>query len=1077
MAEVIGLASGILAFASASIAITVSIVELINGFKDAPQTICDLQDNLFILRTVLEKLANSEQLRGSEIGELKRKNVDLDNLSDYDETDAESDVTKAALKQCNKVLKRMDDVLRPMRQNLSKGKLKASWTKFSTAAMDNSIQNHFEQLERAKSNLILALTFDLRFAVVNNNAKPNTILPQVPANNAGSAPPAYSQLDPQPGIKRRDSEISRAARRGMAFISKLKPGSRQEDMSGHNYESKSPTGPPSFGDIISSTIQDMSQAMSTDGEKGENGGSGGYDLAMLEMLWKSDFGRIQSLWRLDLKTVTHLKVFLASLKASTTTNNDVNDPAPSTLQWVDNNEQFKEWQTTDESKLLILEGKAGSGKSVLTKTIRKKAKDTASSDTTVLSYFCNNRMRPAEACTNILKAFICQYLRENKSDFTTLAEECASMTHDWKASTIEKFLLKFDVLLDIFSTILRISEKKTIYCIVDAIDECERDDDEMEKFTNQLKDLVKNQSGTAVKFYVSTRPDWIKDLDVDFSLASISPLRITLKPELTGDDIAQVVELELLKLETRITLDPEERAVLKEKLIYKAEGMMLWVVLAFREITKKTKKKLVLTLKWVKDMVDKLPLEIFGMYDHIMAGIKKKYGEDLGDEENSADEEEDESDLMLLRRLIVWVARARRPLTVKELQYALAVDMSDTCLKDTAARVIPNLENVICRIPFLEILDEKSMNEMCSEPTGCQTGNGRYQPSQSISPGNTVRFIHHTAKEYVLQMTDSTDNSNPANLSRVRSSDQNWLALTDLTIGRLCIRFLSFKDFECGPLRKFPAGVRFVDGFRSFIEDHGFLEYAASFWSFHLEAVPDLDDDTKELISFWACELKNNLRLWCQLSNFLQFGEHTDFIDNYFGLHVVAGSGITPMVTYFIDRGDDLNKRDELGRTPYMMASFLNCDACAKLLEDAGADTCLEFPHVTDCVVTDFQELLFSGDIEAIQKAIDDGADVNELDNFGRTALFYACFYLDEKTVDLLLKANTDLSIQDKYGRVALDVALDPSIRKMVLDKMKEKEMKCTPEMLKKIPCDHTRDSDYCCDLCGRDIHTFFYRE
>ncbi|KAF3912706.1 hypothetical protein ABW21_db0206985 [Orbilia brochopaga] len=297
MAEAIGVASSILGFAAASVKITVYIVELINGFKDAPDTITDLHDNLCILRQVLERLVANEQLVAND--KAKRAGE-----SRYDPA---AEVTKTVVKQCNKTLKRISDVLKPMEADLQKGQNQAAWRRFYTAAMAKTIREYFEQLERSKSNLILALTFDVRFTIVGNDSQieplsPSTIL-SFSSQESSSAPPEYSKSDPNPGKpKRRDSELARAARRGSkAIFSKFIPsdGHKKEGTPAH-------APPPSLTDLVASTVDNLKITMA----KGDGKGSAGddhRDLNMLQLLWRSDYERVQVLWNLNPEAVRCLK--------------------------------------------------------------------------------------------------------------------------------------------------------------------------------------------------------------------------------------------------------------------------------------------------------------------------------------------------------------------------------------------------------------------------------------------------------------------------------------------------------------------------------------------------------------------------------------------------------------------------------------------------------------------------------------------------------------------------------------------------------------------------------------------------
>ena len=760
--------------------------------------------------------------------------------------------------------------------------------------------------------------------------------------------------------------------------------------------------------------------------------------------------------------------------------NDINDAAEGTLQWIDTTDEYMQWQESEESRLLLLEGKAGSGKSVFTKTLWKTASQSIekskSKNAAVLSYFCNNRVRPQESCLEILRAFIYQYLRDDKSRFTEIYEKCNSLVDVWDPSQPDQFEFDMDKLLDVLATILNLPEQKTIYCIVDAIDECQNDEN-LEKFIGQLPSLLKPNANAAVKLFISSRPDWI----ADNNFLQLKPLKIVLRPEVTEKDIAQVVELELCRLETKLTISKNEKEALKKKLISKAEGMMLWVILAFRRIQERIKGMLAPTLKWLEKMVEKLPREIFSMYDHIMTSIRKKYGKVRArgspeyTESSESEDEKECSNLAVYGKLVLWVARAGRPLTVTELQYALALDLKDTCFDEMKSRVNRDIERVIGRIPFLEIISADRADEDSNQYEDAHEDS--WLPKQAMAPSSTVRFIHQSAKEYILRSAENSDKKDAE-----KDADFKYPKLDDACIGNLCVNFLSLKDFEAGAVRKFEDGVRFREGFKKYVNDYGFLEYCALFWAYHLNRAPNLPEAVKANVGKWICDRKNNLRLYAQVSNFVLFDECTDFIDGEFGILASAGAGIDWLTEYLIKEGHDIDARDDWGRTAYMLATWRGYAKTGKILADAGANTNCNFLIRCPGDRDDFHSKVLSVEIKYIQEAIDEGIEINERDYyFERTPIFYACARGEAEIVTLILAQNPDLSVKDKYGRLPIDVTLNSECRDLIIKKMREKKIKCTQEMVSKIPCVHPYNGEILgpphCNVCGRNLWTFYYRK
>ena len=76
-----------------------------------------------------------------------------------------------------------------------------------------------------------------------------------------------------------------------------------------------------------------------------------------------------------------------------------------------------------------------------------------------------------------------------------------------------------------------------------------------------------------------------------------------------------------------------------------------------------------------------------------------------------------------------------------------------------------------------------------------------------------------------------------------------------------------------------------------------------------------------------------------------------------------------------------------------------------------------------------FQKELFSDKInlKKIQKDIDNGIDINTVDENGRTVLFALCTKKRLEAIKILIKNKIDLSIEDKYGRTVLADAVSKS--------------------------------------------------
>lgn len=73
-----------------------------------------------------------------------------------------------------------------------------------------------------------------------------------------------------------------------------------------------------------------------------------------------------------------------------------------------------------------------------------------------------------------------------------------------------------------------------------------------------------------------------------------------------------------------------------------------------------------------------------------------------------------------------------------------------------------------------------------------------------------------------------------------------------------------------------------------------------------------------------------------------------------------------------------------------------------------------------------------SGDLDALRKAVEEGADINEKDKFKTTALQAAIAQNQVAAVDELLRLGADAAIQDANGSTALHYAIEHKLPKVL---------------------------------------------
>lgn len=107
-------------------------------------------------------------------------------------------------------------------------------------------------------------------------------------------------------------------------------------------------------------------------------------------------------------------------------------------------------------------------------------------------------------------------------------------------------------------------------------------------------------------------------------------------------------------------------------------------------------------------------------------------------------------------------------------------------------------------------------------------------------------------------------------------------------------------------------------------------------------------------------------------------------------LHAAAGQNIPWLIKPLIDRGAEVNARNDRGETPLMFAT--------------GATDSVDKPQIA-------------------QALIDNGADVNIADREGNTALMFAAQERLASSIRTLLQAHAQSATRNKKGQTALDIA------------------------------------------------------
>ncbi|KAI9764109.1 MAG: hypothetical protein M1840_008669 [Geoglossum simile] len=325
-------------------------------------------------------------------------------------------------------------------------------------------------------------------------------------------------------------------------------------------------------------------------------------------------------------------------------------------------------------------------------------------------------------------------------------------------------------------------------------------------------------------------------IDREFETAS--------RPEISSNDadVRKYLEHRIAsepQLVRHIKKDPTLRDTTINSLAGKARGIDLPArfLLAQLQMDSLAKKD---NLKAIRKALPNMPSELDGVYGEAMQRIR-------GQNHKKARRAE---------QVLSWISFALRPVTVTEIQHALAVEKGDVTFGEDA---MPDEDVLVSVCAGLVIIDRES---------------------------NIIRLVHYTTQEY---------------FERIRTA-QFPDAETAMATARLV--YISFDVFAKGHCRS--------DGEMGFrMNKYPLLEYAVRNWGHH--ASWSLEGEIQELaLNF----LDHDLKIMCaiqvmHLPRYRYRGYSQSFPEHVTGLHIVASNGLAKLAPFLLERrGVDVNSKD-----------------------------------------------------------------------------------------------------------------------------------------------------------------------
>ncbi|KAJ7499617.1 ankyrin repeat-containing domain protein [Mycena latifolia] len=620
---------------------------------------------------------------------------------------------------------------------------------------------------------------------------------------------------------------------------------------------------------------------------------------------------------------------------------------PGTGEWLLEHPRFKNWESSSGT-ILWCNGMPGAGKTVLASMVVNHLGARFWNDNIgVACMYLNHKETETQTPANLLAAIWTQLV---------IGKPIPAAVHELYQHHRERRTRpsadEVHAVLRNFAT----TQYSRVYLIVDALDEYP--DDQRDFLLEKLSAM-----GPSVNLMITSRPHITL---VDF-FPDVKPLEI----RATEDDIRRYVDIQIHRshrLAKHVNVRPELRDEIRSRVIGSVDGMFLLAKLHMASLTTKN------TVKAVREALRQLPTDLKRTYDEAMERV----------------DGQGEEDRQIAQLTLTWVANAKRPLLVAELQEALAIEPETTALD---ADNILDIDIILSVCAGLVVVDETI---------------------------HVVRLIHYTMQHYL----DSIQ------------TERFPHAHTEIT--SRCLTYLSFPEFE-----KPPSPMS-----DTILSEHPFLAYC-HYCFLHAAGEPEehlADEIIKGLkaVELWRRYLWDYMNtnfldfnsppppwnypnwpssaspLWISAASNLRHvarrvlaeGEGSGEVKNPAVLQVASYYGHLEMVQLLMEHGADVNARD--GGTALQAAAYMGQEPVVKLLIEKNADVNAQGGQQYG---TAMQAAASAGHERMVGLLLEHGADVNIQGGRYGTALQAAAFRGYEAVARLLVMHGADINAQGgRYG-------------------------------------------------------------
>ncbi|KAF8137382.1 hypothetical protein EV363DRAFT_1428288, partial [Boletus edulis] len=309
---------------------------------------------------------------------------------------------------------------------------------------------------------------------------------------------------------------------------------------------------------------------------------------------------------------------------------------PDTCTWLHSTPEYRSWRNSEDT-FLWLQGKPGSGKTILASFAIDSLENKRLSGEALVFFYCDFRNDRSTSAAEVMRSLLYQLLRRIRYEESDPGELIGDLVKEKNGDTPilknVKHLATF-----VSRTSKQFSHQPLV--VVDALDECE----DVKTLLDGLLILAKG----GMRLFVTSRPlQAIKD-----RLCGLPSISMDNMTSAVSADIALHVTRELDSSPRLRALDRYFKMEIYSILCDRADGMFRWVQCQIDALNRCA------TKAEVRRALDNLPIGLDETYQRILTAIDLR-----------------SSDGKLTLRALVWLVGALRPLRLVEILEGLTIDL------------------------------------------------------------------------------------------------------------------------------------------------------------------------------------------------------------------------------------------------------------------------------------------------------------------------------------------------------------------------------------------------------------------